>query len=228
MSKTIIVLGYGSGISHAVAHAFGKQGFQVALVSRTREKIDGGAAALRDEGIAARGFVCDLADADAVRALVRDVRAALGPITVVHHNAYAPCFGDLLTADVGDLRRIFDVAVVGLVAAVQAAHADLVAARGAVLVTGGGFAFYDDNVDRMVVQFQSGGLAMSKAAQHKLVGVLHQRLAADGVYVGEVVVTGIVKGTAFDAAGYGTIEASTVAARFWDLYSSRAQAVAVV
>src|SRR5262245_43773170 len=125
MSKTIIVLGYGSGISDAVAHAFGKQGFQVALVSRTREKVDGGAAALRDEGITARGFVCDLADADAVRALVRDVRAALGPITVVHHNAYAPCFGDLLTTDVDDLRRIFDVGVVGLVAAVQAAHADL-------------------------------------------------------------------------------------------------------
>ena len=44
---------------------------------------------------------------------------------------------------------------------------------------------------------------------------------ADGVYVGEVVVLGMVKGTVFDS-GSATLEASTIAAKFWELYGARA------
>ena len=67
----------------------------------------------------------------------------------------------------------------------------------------------------------------AKAAQHKTVGLLHHKLAGQGVYVGEVVVLGAVKGTAFDA-GAATIEASAVADRFWGLYDSRAEASVIV
>ena len=36
MSKTIVVVGFGPGISNAVAEKFGKQGFTVALVARMK------------------------------------------------------------------------------------------------------------------------------------------------------------------------------------------------
>jgi hypothetical protein len=64
------------------------------------------------------------------------------------------------------------------------------------------------------------GVAVSKAAQHKLVGLLHQKLKGDGVYVGEVVVLGMVKGTAFDQ-GNATLEPSAIADRFWQIYQGR-------
>jgi hypothetical protein len=48
-----------------------------------------------------------------------------------------------------------------------------------------------------------------------------------GVYVGEVVVMQRVKGTASDK-GSATLEASKVADRFWEIYSSRGPASVTV
>lgn len=223
MARTIMVCGYGPGTSDAVARKFGAEGFSVALVARSAHRVSAGAAALGALGISAKGFSCDLGDPASVKALVADVRASLGPVAVLHWNAYAGLAGDLLRADVADLRKGFDVGVTGLVVAVQEAHADLKAQKdGAVLVTGGGLAFYDAKVDGMAVSWGSMGLAVTKAAQHKLVGLLHQKLAADGIYVGEAVVMGLVKGTAFDR-GNATLDPAMIAGRFWDLYKGRSE-----
>jgi NADP-dependent 3-hydroxy acid dehydrogenase YdfG len=138
----------------------------------------------------------------------------------VHWNAYTGGAGDLTTASTDELRAVLNVTVHGLIAAVQASLPDLKANKGAVLVTGGGFAFYDPNVDAAATQFKAAGLAIGKAAQHKTVGLLQKALENDGVYVGEVVVTGLVKGTAFDS-GNATLEASTIAEKFWSLYRER-------
>ena len=223
MSKTIVVCGYGPGISDAVANRFGAEGFSVALVARGADKLTAAVAALEAKGVKAAAFPTDLGDPKAVKAMVAKVHATLGPVTVVHWNAYAGLAGDLTTASVEDVRASFDVCVTGLVAAVQEALPDLRKEKNAaLLVTGGGFAFYDPKVDAMAVQWNAMGLALSKAAQHKLVGLLNEKLKADGIYVGEVVVLGSVKGTAFDS-GHATLEAGTVAAKFWEIYGARAE-----
>ncbi len=220
MSKTIVVCGYGPGISDAVARKFGAEGYNVALVARRADKLAAGVAALESKGIKAAAFPTDLGDPAAVTAMIAAARTALGPIAVVHYNAYTGGSGDLTTATAEGLRRSFDVSVTGLVAAVQAAHADLKAAKGAVLVTGGGFCMYDPRVDAMATQFQAADLAIGKAAQHKLTGLLSAKLKADDIYVGEVVVMGMVKGTAFDF-GNASLDPNDIAAKFWDLHSGR-------
>jgi len=220
MTKTILVCGHGPGISDAVARQFGGQGFAVALVARRADKLAAAVDALGKRGVTAQAFPADLSDPAAVTGLVAKVRAGLGPIAVVHWNAYTGAAGDLTTASAAELRGTLDLGVVGLVAAVQAALPDLKAHAGSVLVTGGGLAFYDDKVDGLAVEWRTMGLAVTKAAQHKLVGVLGARLAKDNIYVGEVVVLGLVKGTAFDT-GNATIEPASVAARFWDLHTAR-------
>ena len=227
MTKTILVCGHGPGISDAVARHFGAQGFAVALIARRADKLTEAAEALTRHGVTAQAFPADLGDPAAVAAVVARVRDQLGPITVVHWNAYATGAGDLTTASPAELRTSLDVGVIGLVAAVQAALPDLQAQQGAVLVTGGGLSFYDDKVDALAVSWGAMGLAVAKAAQHKLVGVLGARLAKDNIYVGEVVVLGSVKGTAFDA-GNATIEPARVAARFWELYEARTPRVTQV
>lgn len=220
MSKTIVVCGHGPGISDAVARKFGAEGYNVALVARSADKLAAAAKSLSSEGVKCEPFTADLGDAAAVASMIGKVRAALGPIDVVHYNAYTGGDGNVLSTSADALRRSFDVSVTGLVAAVQASYADLVASKGAVLVTGGGFCFYDASVDAMISQFNVADLAIGKAAQHKLVGVLSSKLAPDGVYVGEVIVTGMVKGTAFDH-GNATLEAKDIAARFWEIYKAR-------
>jgi NADP-dependent 3-hydroxy acid dehydrogenase YdfG len=220
MVETIVVCGYGVGISNAVARRFAKEGYRVAAVARNVERLTGAVDKLAKDGIDAKAFPCDLSDSDAVRKLVADVHASFGPIKVVHWNAFSGAAGDLKTASTADLRAVLDVTVNGLIAATQAALPDLKAQGGAVLVTGGGFAFYDPTVDAAATQWGAAGLAIGKAAQHKTVGLLSKTLQGDGVYVGEVVVTGLVKGTAFDT-GNATLEASTIAEKFWQLFHER-------
>ncbi len=220
MKQTIVVCGHGPGISDAVARKFGGEGYAVAIVARNAERLARAEAKLAAEGIAAKAFPCDLGDPKAVRALIGSVRASLGPIGVLHWNAYGNGGGDLTKTSTEDLRSVLDVAVHGLVAAVQESLPDLRAAKGAVLVTGGGLSAYDPKVDAMAVEWGAMGLAIAKAAQHKTAGLFHAKLAGDGVYVGEVVVLGLVKGTAFDS-GHATLEPSAIADKFWDMAQRR-------
>ncbi len=222
MSKTIVVAGYGPGISAAVAEKFGSEGVQVAIVGRSAEKLAAGVKALESKGVEAAAFTANLGDPAAVHGMIEKVRASLGPISVVEWTAFtsANVAADLLTASPEELRSLFDVAVVGLVAVVQAAHADLKSQKGAILVTNGSAGFVDPGMDAILVQYGMMGLGVANAAKHKLVGLLAKKLEADGIYVGEIMISGSIKGTPSDQ-GQATIDGKTVAEKYWDLYTAR-------
>jgi len=220
MAKTLIVAGYGPGISHAVAELFGKEGFQLAIVSRTASKLEAAVGALKANGITAQAFPADLGKPEEVREMVDQVRSALGPITALHWNAYGAGGGDALSGDDAGLRNVLDVAVTSLAAAIAAALPDLKAEKGGVLVTNGGLGLFADQVDQMGLAWNAMGLSIANSAKHKLVRMLAHKLPSEGVYIGEVMVLGSVKGTAFDN-GTATLEARTIAQKFWDLYTAR-------
>ncbi len=127
-----------------------------------------------------------------------------------------------MTADPASVRAVFDVAIVGLLAAVEEALPDLRGTgEGAVLVSNGAFGDVDPQVDGYAVSSSNMGLALANAAKHKLVGLLAQRLKADDVYVGEVMIAGSIKGTGW--AGENAIEPSVVGNKFWELYQARSE-----
>ncbi len=224
MSKTIVVVGFGPGISTAVAEKFGAEGFSVALVARNEERLATGVRALKAKGITAAAFPADAGDSAAIRLAIGKARGELGPVTVLHWNAYGGAeAGDLLTIDPSAVRGVFDVAVVGLLAAVQEALPDLKStAEGGLLVTNGAFGEINAQIDAMATGMKVSGVALANAAKHKLVGLLAERLKGEGGYVGEVMVAGAVKGTAFAAGGQG-IEAAAIANKFWALYQARSE-----
>ena len=227
MPKTIIVCGHGPGISDSVANKFGAEGFQVALVARSADKLENARAALQVRGVRAAAFPADLSDPNAAKSLVKRVTGELGPVSAIHWNAYANTAGDVLTADTAALRTVFDVSITSLVFTIQEALADLRAAKGAVLVTNGGLGLFDPKIDAMAVQWNSMGLAIANSAKHKLIGLLTEKLRADDITIGEVVVLGLVKGTVWDT-GSATVEPATVAGHFWDIYSKHESRVVTV
>ena len=83
MSKVCVVLGYGPGIGEAVARRFSLGGFKVALVSRTREKVEEAAGTIPN----AKGFPADVTDTAALTATLGTVEAELGPIHALIYNA---------------------------------------------------------------------------------------------------------------------------------------------
>lgn len=227
MQKTIIVCGYGAGISDAVANKFGREGFQVALVARTADKLEKARAAFQARGVKAAAFPADLSDPNAVKGLVKRVTGELGPVTAIHWNAYANTAGDVMAADATALRTVFDVSVTSLVLTVQEALVDLKTAKGAVLVTNGGLGLFDPKFETMAVQWNSMGLAIGNSAKHKLIALLRERLRADEITVGEVVVLGLVKGTVWDT-GNATVDPRDVADKFWEIYSQHESRVVTI
>jgi len=203
-----------------VANRFGGEGFQVALVARSEDKLKKAQGVLQARGVKAAAFPADLSDPDAAKGLVKRVSGELGPVTAIHWNAYSNLAGDVLTADAAAFRTVLDVSVTSLVFTLQEALADLKAAKGALLVTNGGLGLYDPQADAAAIQWNSMGLAIANAAKHKLVAMLRQKLRPAEVTVGEVVVLGLVKGTAWDT-GNATVDPRTVAEHFWEMYSRR-------
>jgi NAD(P)-dependent dehydrogenase (short-subunit alcohol dehydrogenase family) len=223
MPKTIVVVGFGPGVSTAMAEKFGAEGFSVALVARGAAKLAAGVEALKGKGIAAGAFPADAGDPVSIRGAIAKARAELGPVGVIHWNAFGGlAFGDLLAVDPATLPSLFNVALVGLLSAVQEALPDLKAAGdGAVLVTNGAFGELNPMIDAIALGLGAAGISLGNAAKAKLVGLLSARLKGDGVYVGEVTIAGVVKGTGPDAPGMPTIEGAAIADTFWRLYKAR-------
>lgn len=85
--KTVVVVGGTSGINRGVAELFAKHGAQVAVASRSQEKVDDTVSALKQLGAEAMGFCADVRDIDAVAAGLADVHQAFGDFDVLVSGA---------------------------------------------------------------------------------------------------------------------------------------------
>ena len=89
------------------------------------------------------------------------------------------------------------------------------------LITNGAAGFIDPKMDEMNVQWGMMGLGVANAAKQKLVGMLAKKLEPDGIYVGEVMIAGTIKGTSFDQNNAMSIDSKDVAAKYWEMFTTR-------
>lgn len=223
MAKTIVIVGFGPGVSTAMAERFGAEGYSVALVARTEARLAAGVEALTAKGITAAAFPADAGDAASIRGAIAKARDALGPIGVIHWNAFnGRKVTDLMAVDAKALPELFNVALVGLMGAVQEALPDLKAAGdGAILVTNGAFGELNPMIEAIALALGEVGVPLGNAAKAKLVGLLSARLKGEGVYVGEVTIAGVVRGTGPEDPGMPTLEPAAIAGEFWRLFKAR-------
>jgi short-subunit dehydrogenase len=220
MSDVVVIAGYGSGISHAVAKRLGK-GHKVALIARTAAKVKEAADHFVKEGFTAEGFATDLSNPKAVEDTLRHIQTTMGKISLLFWNG-GGVFKALLASSIEELQFNMSINVVSLVHAVKTIQNDLEATKGSVLVTGGGFGIDNPQVNQYVVSMGAGTGGVNKAAEHKAIGILHEELKPKGVFVGAVIVKAMVKGTAWDN-GSATLEAGAVAEVFETLLQQRSE-----
>jgi NAD(P)-dependent dehydrogenase (short-subunit alcohol dehydrogenase family) len=124
-----IVTGGASGIGHAIATCFAREGAQVAIFDRDAD----GAKAVASE-VNGEAFVVDVRDGDAVHAAVVAAVDAIGPIGVLVNNAGVGDLRPLHTVDERLWRRLFDVNLTGTYHAMHAVIPGMVeAGRGAIV-----------------------------------------------------------------------------------------------
>lgn len=85
--KIALVTGASYGIGFAIAKAFANAGAIIVFNDIKQELVDKGLKAYEEEGIKARGYVCDVTDEDAVNALVATVEKEVGVIDILVNNA---------------------------------------------------------------------------------------------------------------------------------------------
>ncbi len=85
--QVVLITGGATGIGFDVARETGRLGAKVAICGRRQERLDAAVAKLTADGITALGLPCDIRQPDQVTALVDQVNAQLGPISVLVNNA---------------------------------------------------------------------------------------------------------------------------------------------
>jgi NAD(P)-dependent dehydrogenase (short-subunit alcohol dehydrogenase family) len=85
--RTVLVTGGGSGIGESIVRHFAAQGSKVGFLDIKEAESKALAAALRRKRQSVHFEPCDLTDIDALKQAIRNVRKALGPITVLVNNA---------------------------------------------------------------------------------------------------------------------------------------------
>lgn len=87
--QTVLVTGGGSGMGLAMAKAFAQGGADVAVMGRSIERAQEGAAEIAALGVRTHAMSCDVRLPDAVAAAFDEAEAALGPIDLLANNAGA-------------------------------------------------------------------------------------------------------------------------------------------
>ena len=125
MNNNIIIFGYGTGISKAVAHKFGKEGYKIGLVARNAQKLEKAILELKAQGIEAYAFACDLAVLEDIPNLIKRIKDQLGEIKNIHWNAFHDIEGNILETPPLELTKSFHIRVSSYIATVQACLGDL-------------------------------------------------------------------------------------------------------
>jgi 3-oxoacyl-[acyl-carrier protein] reductase len=85
--KVALVTGAASGMGRATAHLFADEGARVAIVDVVGEGVATVVKEIEEAGGEAVGWVCDVADPDAITALVAEVALRFGGLDILINNA---------------------------------------------------------------------------------------------------------------------------------------------
>ena len=226
MNKTIVIAGYGPGVSDSVAKRFTRVGYSVVLIARNQERLDKAVTKFQAQGVNARAFAVDLRNISALNKALETARSECGPIEILHWNAFMSTQGDLLEANTETLRESLDVRLISFIAAIQQCLPDLKANKGAVLATSGIMSFDVDSINAFAKDFSI--LAISVAAQHKAIRLLTHTLSRHNVFMGEVIVNGFIQGSEGAEGHDAIINPDDVAEAFWKLASERSEQMVVL
>lgn len=107
--KVALVTGGCHGIGYAIGKGLAQAGAEVVFNARRQDAIDAAVENFRKDGIAARGYVCDVTDEEQVNALVAKVEKEVGVIDILVNNAGIIKRIPMTEMSVADFRQVIDI-----------------------------------------------------------------------------------------------------------------------
>lgn len=107
--KTALVTGASYGIGYAIAKGFAQAGARIVFNDINQELVDKGLASYKEDGIAAKGFVCDVTDENQVNAMVAEIEAEAGTVDILVNNAGIIIRTPMTEMSAKDFRKVIDI-----------------------------------------------------------------------------------------------------------------------
>ncbi|MGW2938180.1 SDR family NAD(P)-dependent oxidoreductase [Streptomyces sp. NPDC001156] len=207
---TLALIGAGPGLGAAVARRFGREGFDIALISRSPEHLDALAADLQQDSITAQGFGADVRDPKALSAALDAATSTLGPIEVLQYSPvpHKDYMKPVQRTRPEDLQGPLAFSLFGPMTAVEQVLPDMrQAGRGTILFVNGGSAVRPHP--------ERAGTSIAFAAESAYARMLHDSLAADGVHVAQLIIPGAI------TPGDEHTDPATLADTLWTIHQQR-------
>jgi NAD(P)-dependent dehydrogenase (short-subunit alcohol dehydrogenase family) len=173
--KVALVTGAGQGIGRGIALALAAEGAAVAVIGRTKDKLDDTVREIESRGGQALACPGDVRNEGDVSAIVSRVIQDLGGLHILVNNAQEYAFGSIADMDLGALDAAWRSGAVGTLHLMRAAHPHL-AGDGVVINVSSGAA--SEAMPQGV-----GGYAAVKAAIESLSRAAAVEWAPEGIRV---------------------------------------------
>ncbi|MEE1762859.1 MULTISPECIES: SDR family NAD(P)-dependent oxidoreductase [unclassified Streptomyces] len=212
---SIAIIGAGPQLGLAIARTFGTQGFDVALISRSRENLDTLVDKLTAEGITAAAFPADVLDRDALTQALKDAAARFGGIDVLEYSPVAALTTTLVTPTEAEPAHVQHEIEFQLYGAIAATKAVLPAMREA----GAGTLLYTTGAGSIDPVPQVGNVNAAAAALRNWVMNLHKELDGTGVQAAHVGIDVSIGTPA--VPGFPTAQPEEISPVYWDLHTTK-------
>ena len=107
--KIAWITGASYGIGFAIAEAYASAGATIVFNDINQDLVNKGLAAYEEKGIKAHGYVCDVCDEEAVKALVQQIKEEVGVIDILVNNAGIIKRIPMIEMSAEDFRQVIDV-----------------------------------------------------------------------------------------------------------------------
>ena len=121
MEGVALVTGASAGVGRATARRLAEDGYDLALVARGRQGLDGARVEVERLGRRAIVIPADVADEAQVEEAAERAESTLGPIDIWVNNAATTVFSPLKEMDADEFRRVLEVTYLGAVWGTRAA-----------------------------------------------------------------------------------------------------------
>jgi NAD(P)-dependent dehydrogenase (short-subunit alcohol dehydrogenase family) len=181
LSQVCVITGVGPGNGASFSRKFAREGFQVAMLARSEERLRELEAGV--EGV--KGYPVDVTDPTAVRETFARIREDLGPVDVLVHNAGSGVFGPFTDVTPEQFEESWRTNTFALLLCGRESVADMQkAGRGVVIVIGATASL------RGGANFAA--FASAKSAQRTLAQSMARSLGPLGIHVAYVVIDGVI------------------------------------